>query len=104
MSAPQPGTPLPWRTEIDNVFAGPDNNSTYVADCAPMGGPVEGRPEQVANAAYIVHACNNYPKAQAMADALRLVRNNNRNSVTGLDARKAWQDANDAITAWDAKP
>lgn len=46
----------PWRTEIDNVFAGPFDDSTYVADCAPLGGPDAGRPEQVANARLIAAA------------------------------------------------
>jgi hypothetical protein len=49
-------TPGPWWTEIDNVFAGATDNSVYVADCAPMGGPVDGRPEQIANARLIAAA------------------------------------------------
>ena len=49
-------TPGPWRTEIDNVFAGPESVSIYVADCAPMGGPVDGTPVGIANARLIAAA------------------------------------------------
>lgn len=63
-------TPGPWRSELDNVFGGPNDRSIYVADCAPMGGPVDGRPDQVANAAFIVRACNShYALIEALTEA-----------------------------------
>ena len=65
MSAPQPGTPLPWQiaTGSAEYICG---EGLWIASTMGVKGP-----DGEANAAYIVHACNNYPKAQALADALR---------------------------------
>jgi hypothetical protein len=71
MTAPSSATARPWCTEIDNIFAGPIDDLIYVADCAPLGGPVDGRPEQIANAALIVEAVNAYDAHQACVEALR---------------------------------
>lgn len=46
-------TPGPWRSEVDNVFAGPEDNSEYVAYCDPMRWRT---PAVEANAAYIAAA------------------------------------------------
>ncbi len=47
----------PWRTELDNVFAGPIDNAIYVADCDPMRvGGVDGHPVCIANAILIASA------------------------------------------------
>jgi len=74
-------TPGPWRTEIDNVFAGPIDNSVYVADCAPMGGPVEGRPEQIANACLIAAAPELLEAGEELAVELERIRFGNCNPM-----------------------
>ena len=73
MIAPQPGTPLPWtladHSEYDHpyvqIFGNGDDSVTYRYNPAKV---------QVSDFAYIVHAANNFPKAQALADALRALR------------------------------
>lgn len=65
-------TPGPWRTEIDNVFAGPDDyRSIYIADCAPLGGPVDGEPTTIANASLIAAAPELYEALRELLVAVR---------------------------------
>lgn len=106
MSAPQPGTPLPWKQgsdpAVDHKIYGP----YCIVDCSPGG----EKNRNAANAAYIVHAANNYPKAQALADALRriTVLRPAGDVATAANARQLVQQmeaiALSALAAWDAKP
>lgn len=59
-----------WRVEIDNVFAGPNDRSVYVADCEPLGGPVDGTPRGRANAAFIAAARQAVPELIAYIEEL----------------------------------
>lgn len=55
-----PPTPLPWYATGSIIQSAAINEDNYVCD-------VEGssREDQLANAAYIVHACNAYPELVA---------------------------------------
>lgn len=115
MCAPQPGTLLPWAI-CDN----PPNDSWY--NGRTLYGVPEGvrigdlsklrRADDMAlDAAYIVHACNNYPKAQALADALRECALELRimGEWTSTDSLRdeylaKFERATAALAAWDAKP
>ena len=131
MSAPQPGTPLPWRT-CEDPF-GDQQHATGIETVTKNG--LSGTPvascdhdwEELRvswkmatdNAAYIVHAANNFTKAQALADALRalaaaeaeyrkchdLLGASDIKTGRAWDAmRRASQHATTALAAWDAKP
>ncbi len=83
MSAPQPGTPLPWehreQMRMPGIFSNPGGSfiapvgaeDPFGNDAIARAYTADGLNERQANAAYIVHAANNFPKAQALADALR---------------------------------
>ena len=85
MSAPQPGTPLPWQyrddytTEgfvtiignVDGEYVDGQAHCTYDVVCRCEDEFGERLPDVAKNVRYIVHAANNFPKAQALADALR---------------------------------
>jgi hypothetical protein len=77
----KPGTPLPW------VLIGHSEGAQFPSHIQGHYGPSESGVEQIqtiaflsgfqraagiaeANAAYIVHACNEYPALKAKADAL----------------------------------
>lgn len=102
MSAPQPGTPLPWglidRSKKDHptVTVQGVNEETVCFKYAPKA-------FEAADFAYIAHACNNYPKAQALADALRALRNEAWVNLSG-GRGDLIDDASAALAAWDAKP
>ena len=140
MNAPQPGTPLPWVAHSafyphgtkGDIYA---KDARDVRDCTPICRVVRPQSKRAydtqkppidalhsiaerkqstpiieANAAYIVHAANNYPKAQALADALRRISTlrpagdvatakNTRQLVQQMEAI-----ALSALAAWDAKP
>jgi hypothetical protein len=65
------------------VFAGPDDyRSIYVADCAPLGGPVDGTPVQIANARLIAAAPELY---EALEDALKFILGD----ISGVSQRAA---------------
>ncbi len=69
----------PWRTELDNVFAGPIDNAVYVADCDPMRvGGVDGHPVNIANALLIASAPELFEALEALNNnigAASLARN-----------------------------
>lgn len=118
--APVRPTEGPWQTKHDysleglaTIIANVDgeiiegsNHYTYdtVAICADEFG--EYLPNAASNARLIVAACNSYqqckdPVASAEADllglcieALRELQRNNRQNVTGAEARKTWDKVN----------
>ena len=133
MNAPQPGTPLPWVAHSafyphgtkGDIYA---KDARDVRDCTPICRVVRPQSKRAydtqkppidalhsiaerkqstpiieANAAYIVHAANNYPKAQALADALRALRNEAWVNLAG-GRGDLIDDASAALAAWDAKP
>jgi hypothetical protein len=116
MSGPQPGTPLPWGAcstgkNMRENYSQPrgvraeDNGSsaTLVAGC--FGDTAGGEPAAEANAAYIVHAANNFPKAQALADALWNTVSLARIKWGNLDpdANKVLESALSALADWEGK-
>jgi hypothetical protein len=116
MNAPQPGTPLPWSLDVHREQTGFRMVKTYVKESGEDGeflAHVLSTREAAedANAAYIVHACNNYPQAQALADALRdaihevaAVERCVSNAATGREMRDQIGKWAIALAAWDAKP
>ena len=121
MSAPQPGTPLPWNLNPgDEIKIMAVHLQIARTDCGGLSGIRFSDAE--ANAAYIVHAANNFPKAQALADALRDALRSmeywagcdegctaDAASSEIMGSGGAWpSDAYDkataALAAWDAKP
>ena len=75
MSAPQPGTPLPWAMcetapndqwrEGITFYGVPQG--IRIGDLSRLRLPED----RAKDGAYLIHAANNFPKAQALADALR---------------------------------
>lgn len=114
MSAPQPGTPLPWRhNSQDFICATSALGAVVIADVIKTTGrPISEKDE---NTAYIVHACNNYPKARALADALEMAAGDLHMLTKAVEAgdprneilfriSDTKADIEKALAAWDAKP
>ncbi len=100
MSASRPGTPLPWHI----VPYGDGDSPVICSDKAgewricfmatPGGSPSSWRAIQ-ANARYILHTANTYPKAEALAEALRELES------AESDYRFAHAYGGDNTAAWD---
>lgn len=71
MSAPAPGTPLPWGLEDCGGFVFGCFIGTPTADiCSMVDWPLEHAKEQRLNAEYIVTACNAFPELLEALDGL----------------------------------
>lgn len=83
----QPGTPLPWSAsapdgsyhDVIRLFADIEPAGAVPVAIVPqrkspvlevLCGATDSTSEAALNAAYIIHTCNNYPKTQALADAV----------------------------------
>jgi hypothetical protein len=114
MNAPQPGTPLPWKvipTPLAEIRIGYNVKGNWLASVWSDETDEALIAEAKADAAYIVHACNNFPKAQTLADALRdaihevaAVERCVSNAATGREMRDQIGKWAIALAAWDAKP
>ncbi len=98
-------TPGPWEWGKDRSWLFRDNlkhDGNYSSSTVmSLNGDPAFRPSEL-DAAYIIHAANNFPKAQALADYLRIalfvIEANKKIVWMGEDAARA------ALAAWDAKP
>ena len=69
----KPNTPLPWVLSSSVIIC--DKEARVIASLVPMDVVGVSAKEQFANAPYIVHACNSYPR---LVKALR-------NAIKGVD-------------------
>ena len=124
MSAPQPGTPLPWQYRddyttggfvtiignVDGEYIDGQAHHTYDVVCRCEDEFGERLPNVGRNVRYIIHACNNYPKAEALAYALRQIAwmrpvgNENTAANTRALVKQMETLALTALAAWEAKP
>jgi hypothetical protein len=114
MSAPQPGTPLPWSADnsVQPWWGGEQVGCMVRKWDGGRGNPLAnclvqyaGHIGAAANAAYIVHAANNFPKAQALADALVKIAGCNQRPghVSYLTKTEVAAIAERALTDWEGK-
>ncbi len=67
----KPATPLPWQQDDDTYILGPDGSSVLAPT---LDGEDRGECYEAQDAAYIVHACNAYPRlVEALGDILAVL-------------------------------
>jgi hypothetical protein len=93
-ATPMPGTALPWRATDD--FACQMIGTKEADICEMQDWPLEFIPEQQANAAYIVWACNNAP---ALLSALEKATDAIFAAGLTADNTETWRAARAAIAS-----